>query len=46
MITQAMAAYGEIWGPKSSKDRMLAAIGVLAAPARRLTKPIAENVAT
>jgi len=32
-------------GPKTSMAIMLAAIGVLAAPARTATKPIADKVA-
>lgn len=44
LITQALAAYGTISKTKSSPERMFAAIGALAAQARRRTKPIAENV--
>ena len=45
LITQATAAYGAIFGPNNSTAIILAAIGVLAAPARRLTNPIDETVA-
>ncbi|BBO17759.1 hypothetical protein BPIT_20510 [Candidatus Brocadia pituitae] len=40
-----MAAYGPNFGPNNSNAIILAAIGMLAAPAKRLTKPSAEKVA-
>ena len=36
---------GRIPDPKSSSAKMLAAMGVFVAPANRLTRPMAENVA-
>lgn len=45
LTTHAIAAYGATPGPNISTAIMLAAIGVLAAPANTLTKPIAEKVA-
>ena len=45
LITHATAAYGATAGPNSSTAIMLAEIGAFAAPASRLTIPIAEKTA-